>query len=27
LNYTGTVTAYEGAVHVVLNPLRRNTTY
>ena len=27
LNYTGTVTAYEGSVHVVLNPLRRNTTY
>ena len=27
LNYTGTVTAYEGAVHIVLRPVRTNTTY
>jgi len=27
LNYTGTVTAYEGSVHVVLKPIRTNTTY
>ena len=27
LNFTGTVSAYEGAVHIVLNPIRTNTTY
>ena len=27
LNYTGTVTAYEGSVHIVLKPVRTNTTY
>ena len=27
LNWTGTVTAYEGAVHIVLKPIRTNTTY
>ena len=28
LNYTGTVTNYEGALHIVLNPVRnRNTNY
>jgi hypothetical protein len=27
LNYTGTVTAYEGSVHIVLKPIRTNTTY
>ena len=27
LNYTGTVSAYEGAVHIVLRPVRTNTTY
>jgi len=27
LKYTGTVTAYEGAVHIVLKPVRTNTTY
>ena len=27
LNYTGTVTAYEGSVHVVLKPIRTNTSY
>jgi|TARA_Y100000310_G_scaffold376_1_gene462 hypothetical protein len=27
LNFTGTVTAYEGAVHIVLKPVRTNYTY
>ena len=27
LNWTGTVSAYEGAVHIVLKPIRTNTTY
>ena len=27
LNFTGTVSAYEGAVHIVLKPIRTNTTY
>ena len=27
LNFTGTVTAYEGAVHIVLKPIRTNYTY
>ena len=27
LNYTGTGTADEGAVHIVLKPVRTNTTY
>ena len=27
LNFTGTVTAYEGAVHIVLKPVRTNSTY
>jgi len=27
LNFTGTISAYEGAVHIVLNPIRTNTTY
>jgi hypothetical protein len=27
LNYTGTVTAYEGSVHIVLKPIRTNTSY
>ena len=27
LNFTGTVSAYEGAVHIVLKPIRTNYTY
>ena len=27
LNWTGTVSAYEGAVHIVLKPIRTNYTY
>ena len=27
LNYTGTVTAYEGSVHIVLKVIRTNTSY
>ena len=27
LNWTGTVSAYEGSVHIVLKPIRTNTSY
>ena len=27
LNFTGTVSAYEGRVHIALKPIRTNTTY
>jgi len=27
LNFSGTVSAYEGAIHIVLKPIRTNTTY
>ena len=27
LNFTGTISAYEGAVHIVLKPVRTNYTY